>query len=69
MMHGNTLLCIETVLTPEHKQISRTVYGVIGVIGDLGGVKDLIIAFFGFFLYSVGEQGYNLKFIKSIFIL
>ena len=36
-------------------------------MGDLGGVKEVIMMFFGFWLYPMSEHSFNLKAIKKIY--
>ena len=39
---------------------SRALYGFLDIIGDLGGVLELIILIFGFFINSIAEQAFLL---------
>ena len=36
----------------------RTVYGFLAMIGDLGGVTEVIMIAFGFVLYSISEHSF-----------
>jgi hypothetical protein len=38
--------------TQTHK---RKVYGFLDLLGDLGGVTEIVMIVFGFFLFSISE--------------
>ena len=46
----------------------RVVYDLLGVLGDLGGVTEVIMLFFGFFLEPISEHSFMLKAIKKLFL-
>ena len=66
---GNTLLTIEFTLSASTREVRRTIYDLLSVMADLGGVQDLLISMLGVFLFSMTEQSYYLKFIKHLFHL
>lgn len=35
-------------------------------MGDLGGIKELVLMFFGFFIYPISLQAFNLRMSKHI---
>lgn len=45
---------------------TREAYGILNLIGDLGGVLDLFILFIGLFLYPVAEHSFNIKAINKL---
>jgi hypothetical protein len=60
-------MAIEFLLTHDVRKVRRTIYDLLGVLGDVGGVQELIISILGVFLYSMSEQSYYLKFMKDLF--
>ena len=46
----------------------RSVYGLMGLIGDLGGVTEVVMILFGFFLYPISEFEFNLEAMKTLFM-
>ena len=47
----------------------RSIYGFLGMIGDLGGVTEVVMILFGFMLYPISEFEFNLKAIKTLFMV
>lgn len=43
-------------LQPEQAVHERTIFGILDLLGDLGGVTEVIIIIFGFFLYPISEH-------------
>ena len=50
------------------KTHSRTVYGFIDLLGDLGGVLEVIMVVMGAILYPIAEHHYTLQAAKRIFM-
>ena len=48
-------------LQPLSQKHQRKVYGFLDLIGDLGGVTEVILLVFGFFLLPFSEYKFNLK--------
>ena len=46
---------------------NRSVYGWLDVLGDLGGVMEIILLAFGFFLYPFSEHSFILNAANSLF--
>ena len=42
----------------------RTVYGVIDLLGDIGGILEIITIFFSIFISSIAEHAFNVKAMK-----
>ena len=55
-------------LQPEQVLHQRSIYGVIDLLGDLGGVTEVIMILFGFFLYPISEHSFILKVSKKMFL-
>ena len=45
----------------------RRIYSLFELIGDLGGITEVVMLCFGFFLYSVSEHSFVLKAVKKLF--
>ena len=52
---SETLLVINMVLTSEQTIVTRAIYDIMALIGDIGGVQPLLVSLAGIFLYSCGE--------------
>lgn len=48
-------------LNEEGKHFVREVYDILGVLGDLGGIFELSMIIFGFFLFPISEYSFYLK--------
>jgi hypothetical protein len=46
----------------------REVYNLLDLIGDLGGVLEVIIAFFGLFIYPISEFSFFLTALERLFL-
>jgi len=47
---------------------NRKIYGVIDLLGDLGGVTEVIMIVFGVFLFPVSEFSFVMKAAKRLFL-
>ena len=47
----------------------REVYNFFDLLGDLGGIQDIIIIVCGFFLFPVSEFSYNLKALSKMYLV
>lgn len=45
----------------------RRVYGYFDLLGELGGVMEVLVLFFGFFLFPISEHSFYLNAIKKLF--
>ena len=45
----------------------RAVYGSLDLLGDLGGVTEVVMLIFGFILYPISEHSFTLKAAKKMF--
>ena len=50
----------------EHE---RSVYTFLDLIGELGGVSDLITFFLGIFIYPFSEHFFIMKFLRKMYIV
>ena len=49
------------------RSYSRSVYGLSDLLGELGGVFELILLIFGFFLFPISEHSFILKAGQKLF--
>ena len=56
-------------IQPNKIEHQRKIYGFLSFIGDLGGVKDIIMLMFGFFVLPFSEFSFNLKAMKKLFLV
>jgi hypothetical protein len=56
-------------LQPKVAKHERTVYGFLAMIGDLGGVTEIIMLMFGFFMYPINEFSFNMRAMKRWFVV
>lgn len=59
-----TILFMDQV-TIQH---GRRIYSLFDLLGDLGGVTEVIMICFGFMLYPISEHSFYLKAFKKLFI-
>ena len=54
-------------LMNEQVKHTRAVYGLIDLLGDLGGVTEVVMIVFGFFLFPVSEHTFTIEATKKLF--
>lgn len=64
----NTLLSVQFWISSEISLNSRRVFGWFDLLGKLGGITNVMMLLFGFFLYPISEHSYVLKVAKKLFI-
>ena len=57
-----------TIIRDSHKY-ERSVYNLTDLIGDIGGVLELLVMFFGVFFSTISYHSFNLSAIKKLFIV
>ena len=55
-------------LNSLHKKHSRNVYGFIDLLGDLGGVLEVIMVFTGIIFFPISEHHFVLQATKRMFL-
>lgn len=45
----------------------RYIYSLLDVLGDLGGVTEVIMLLFGFFLYPISEHSFILQALRRLY--
>jgi len=50
-------------------QHGRRIYSLLDLLGDLGGVTEVIMICFGFMLYPISEHSFYLKAFKKLFLV
>ena len=47
---------------------TREAYDVTDLIGDLGGVLEVMISFIGIFLFPISRHSFSLKILEKLFL-
>ena len=45
----------------------REIFNLLDLVGDLGGVIEVMVLIFGFVFFPISQQSFILKFTKSLF--
>jgi hypothetical protein len=53
---------------PESVKYTRQVYGILDLLGDLGGVTEVIMICFGIFLFPISEHSFTMKAAQKFFL-
>ena len=59
----------QTVLHRDNVLVlhERSIYGFIDLLGDLGGVLEIVLLVFGLFLSPISEYSFNIKAIQKLY--
>lgn len=52
----------------EEITYTREIYNFLDLLGDLGGVTEVLMLIFGFFLFPISEHAFNLQSAKRFFL-
>lgn len=63
----NTLYESKIWLHSEQYKLTRQVYNIFDLLGDLGGVTEVIMIFFGFILFSISEHSFIVTASQKLF--
>lgn len=55
------------MLEAEDIRHTREIYSLFDILGDLGGVTEVIMLLFGFFLYPISEHSFSLQALKRLY--
>lgn len=60
----------QTILFMDQTTIQhgRRIYSLLDLLGDLGGVTEVIMICFGFMIYPISEHSFYMKALKKLFI-
>lgn len=58
----------QVVLEPEQRVHQRGVYGIIDLLGDLGGQIEIYLFVFGWIMFALSERSFTLKATKNLFL-
>jgi hypothetical protein len=58
----------QVFLMSEEVTHKRKVYGWMDLLGDLGGVTEVVMICFGFFLFPISEHSFYIKAINKMFL-
>ena len=64
----NLLLENKFYLTRSHVIHKRKIYDIVALLGDLGGVTEVIMLAMGCLLFPIAESSYNMMSTKRMFI-
>ena len=53
----------------EVQEHERSIYTIMDLIGDLGGVHDLIVLFFSFFMSGISEHSFVSKALGILYLV
>ena len=61
---------VQTILYHDRLAVSheRTVYGILDLLGDLGGVTEVFMIFFSFLLMPISYHSFTMKAMKKLYI-
>jgi len=65
----NTVFSSEAILLSEQIKHTRQIYGWLDLLGDLGGVTEVIMLLFGFFLFPIAEHSFILRAIRKLYLV
>ena len=65
---SDVLYRFEISLSNRQTDHSRKIFGWLDLLGKLGGITNVCMLLFGFFLFPIAEHGYVLKAAKKLFI-
>lgn len=64
----NSIFIYSFTLSEVKIEHTREIYNLLDVIGDLGGVIDIVILLIGFFVFPYSEHNFYLKAIQKMFL-
>jgi hypothetical protein len=59
-LHPGELLRVSTYLMEEAAYHEREIYNLLDVIGEMGGVIEIIVIVFGVIVYPISKQSFIL---------
>lgn len=69
MAFDDRVLRMDFTLQGEYIEHERAIYTFLDLIGDLGGVHDLIVLFFSVFMSSISEHSFVSKAIGLLYLV
>ena len=66
--HKNMLAETKVFLMSELVEHEREIYSLLDLLGDLGGVTEVIMIIFGCILFPISEHEFNLQSAKRLFL-
>ena len=55
-------------LSPRNIKYDRKTYDLLDLLGDIGGVTEVVTIIFGFMMFPISEHSFNLQAAKSFFL-
>ena len=62
------ILQVQINLSPEYQVDERDVYTFFDLIGDIGGVIDILVAVSAYVFIQLSDFSFTLKFLEKLFI-
>ena len=61
---------VQTVLylDKHHTMSQREVYNFYDLLGDLGGIAEIVLLAFGYFLYPIAQHSFTMKATRKLFL-
>ena len=67
--YDDEVLQLNIFLDDKSTVIKREIYNALDLLGDLGGIRDIVIVILGIFLFPYSEFSYNLKALRKLFLV
>lgn len=65
----HTVYFYEVYLYDEVTNHTRSVFGFLDLLGELGGVMEIIVIVFSYAMSSMSEFSFNIKAIEKLFLV
>ena len=59
---------MDVALSIKRIEHSREIYNIMDLIGDLGGVMEIITTLCGIFIFPISEHSFTLKALESLYL-
>ena len=67
--YKDEVLQLNIFLDDKSTVIKREIYNALDLLGDLGGIRDIVIVIIGIFLFPYSEFSYNLKALRKLYLV
>ena len=66
--HSKKIYSTNIYLSSTNKIYNRKIYDILDLIGDIGGVTEVVMMVFGVFMYPITEHSFTLLAAKRLFL-